>query len=91
MGSDLRWKMWKHIFREPVGEQHTTPVVCCIMRGHPAKAGRPKTGKEKVQHRGTIMNLVRQRNRLSCGQLAAAICEGREQGCRKAIAFFRLR
>jgi hypothetical protein len=26
------------------------------------------------------MNLVRQGNRLSCSQLAAAICEGREQG-----------
>jgi len=47
--------MWKHIFRELVGERYTTPVVCCTMRGHPAKAGRPKAGEEKVQHRGTIM------------------------------------
>jgi len=30
-------------------------------------------------------------DRLSCGQLAAAICEGREQGCREVIAFFQLR
>src|SRR5690348_16642528 len=45
-----------------------------------AKAGRPKSGEEKVQHCNTTMTPACRRNRLSCSQLAAAICAGREQG-----------
>lgn len=90
VGSDLRRKKWKHIFREFVGKVYVTSVVC-ILHGYRRKPADRKAGEVKIQHCGTIMNLVRQVNRLSCSQLAAAICEGREQDCRKAIAFFRFR
>jgi len=59
---------------------NTTSVVVQILRGHRRKLAVRNAGEAKVQHRSTIMNLVRRRNRLSCGQLTAAICEGREQG-----------
>jgi len=54
----------------------------------PACRDRPRSGEAKVQHCSTVMTPARRKNRLSCSDLAAAICEGREQGCRKAIAFF---
>ena len=46
VGSDLRRKMWKHIFRELVG-RCTRLRLCCIVHGSPAKAGRPKRGRSE--------------------------------------------
>lgn len=72
------------------GQVYTTSVV--LPRAwSPAKVGRPKRGRSEgsaLQYNHELGSLGKQ---ISCSQLAAAICEGREQGCRKAIAFFRLR
>ena len=49
VGSDLRRKMWKHIFRELVGKMYVTSVVC-ILHGYWRKPADRKTGEAKVQH-----------------------------------------